>query len=255
VQKKVPKQENTNTSEFPFGAFGALFAKDPATGDELLIFMSVIDTLTDYNFNKKLAHFFKKLKWDSETLSTVRAEFYAERFSGFMLKNILFDEVAIEVPSDEEEDFKDHVAKMDRAGQLPRNARVRSSHDVIKSSNTMTSTTTTTKFSENRARKPTAGTKQPKERSIPEQTEESETNENGNSKKKSDNTKEKEEDEVKKKKVNKNKESSDDKEESNDENGSGKKKKKLTKVKESSDKEESIDDNGSGKKKKKIDKS
>jgi len=197
---KKLKLDNTNTSEFPFGA---LVAKNPTTGEEELIFMSVIDTLTEYNFNKKLAHFFKKFKWDSETLSTVRAEFYAKRFSDFMLKNLLHDEVAIDVPSDEEEDFKQHVEGMARAGKLPRAARVRSTTNVTNSSNmstTLTTTTTTTTVSEKRSRKTTFGNKL-KNDDIPEESEKEE--ENGNSKKNSTNyntSKENGEDEPKKKK-------------------------------------------------------
>lgn len=39
--------------------------------------------------------------WDSETLSTVRSEFYANRFLSFMTKNLLADEVSVIIDADE----------------------------------------------------------------------------------------------------------------------------------------------------------
>jgi len=47
--------------------------------------------LTFYHFGKKLAHFFKKMLWESETLSTVKSNFYADRFANFMKNELVYD--------------------------------------------------------------------------------------------------------------------------------------------------------------------
>eukprot|EP00010_Vexillifera_abyssalis_P004307 CAMPEP_0201561058 /NCGR_PEP_ID=MMETSP0173_2-20130828/78594_1 /ASSEMBLY_ACC=CAM_ASM_000268 /TAXON_ID=218659 /ORGANISM="Vexillifera sp., Strain DIVA3 564/2" /LENGTH=766 /DNA_ID=CAMNT_0047975533 /DNA_START=98 /DNA_END=2398 /DNA_ORIENTATION=- len=47
-------------------------------------FISVIDFLSRYNLAKMGAHFFKTFLWNKETLSTVPADFYADRWMAFM---------------------------------------------------------------------------------------------------------------------------------------------------------------------------
>merc|ERR1712137_508960 len=54
----------------------------PAHGE--LYFIGIIDCLTFYGAAKKVAHSFKSLLWSKDQLSTVQAQFYAERFLLYM---------------------------------------------------------------------------------------------------------------------------------------------------------------------------
>uniref|UniRef100_A0A6B2KZG4 PIPK domain-containing protein n=1 Tax=Arcella intermedia TaxID=1963864 RepID=A0A6B2KZG4_9EUKA len=78
--------------EIDIYSYGGLRGTNPKTGEEEIIFFGIIDNLTSYNINKKMANFFKNAIWDDETLSTVPASFYARRFNNFMMKNLLGDE-------------------------------------------------------------------------------------------------------------------------------------------------------------------
>lgn len=80
-------------------------------GTEAVFFVGIIDCLTAYTFMKQTATLFKRyldlasdltlsILWDSETLSTVAATFYAERFLNFMTKVLLADEKDYEVLAD-----------------------------------------------------------------------------------------------------------------------------------------------------------
>eukprot|EP01127_Copromyxa_protea_P020875 TRINITY_DN7038_c0_g1_i1.p1 TRINITY_DN7038_c0_g1~~TRINITY_DN7038_c0_g1_i1.p1 ORF type:complete len:537 (+),score=136.71 TRINITY_DN7038_c0_g1_i1:661-2271(+) len=91
---------------------GGLLAWSGREKTECIVFLGIIDNLTKFTFNKQMAHWFKSWIWEAETLSTVQAEFYAERFYMWMTKELLADEV---IPGKEnfwdheEEDFKEHV--------------------------------------------------------------------------------------------------------------------------------------------------
>jgi len=150
VQKRKKSKQKQNGSakvqNLTVWDYGALHARNPSTGEEELIFLSIIDNLTAYTFGKQLAHFFKKFLWDTHTLSTVRAEFYAQRFTEFMTKNLLADEEEVEMPSDEEADFEAHVKKMISDGKAPppRNGGRPSVSEKTTSKTATTTTTTTT---------------------------------------------------------------------------------------------------------------
>ena len=49
-------------------------------------FMGIIDIFTGYNAKKKVEHFLKSIKYDSETISCVPPDQYAKRFSEFIDK-------------------------------------------------------------------------------------------------------------------------------------------------------------------------
>jgi hypothetical protein len=55
-------------------------ASAPVVGMGELYFFGIIDILTKYDAGKRLAGFFKTLKYDREQLSTVDPDFYARRF-------------------------------------------------------------------------------------------------------------------------------------------------------------------------------
>jgi len=50
----------------------------PANGE--IYFIGIIDCLTYYGAMKKIAHSFKSLLWNNDQLSTVQAQYYADRF-------------------------------------------------------------------------------------------------------------------------------------------------------------------------------
>jgi len=59
----------------------------PATnskGERLLIFVGIIDILQYYRLSKKIAHTFKSVIADGDTVSVVEPGFYAQRFKEFM---------------------------------------------------------------------------------------------------------------------------------------------------------------------------
>jgi len=56
------------------------------------IWINIIDILTVYNTQKKLANLFKTTLFERESLSTVDSEFYSTRFFSFMTRNLLTDE-------------------------------------------------------------------------------------------------------------------------------------------------------------------
>eukprot|EP01129_Flabellula_baltica_P003321 TRINITY_DN13107_c0_g1_i1.p1 TRINITY_DN13107_c0_g1~~TRINITY_DN13107_c0_g1_i1.p1 ORF type:complete len:462 (+),score=100.16 TRINITY_DN13107_c0_g1_i1:33-1388(+) len=70
----------------------AISGVHPISGEREVYFFGIIDCLTGYVFGKKVANFFKQFIWDKETLSTVKANFYADRFMGFMKNELIFDE-------------------------------------------------------------------------------------------------------------------------------------------------------------------
>lgn len=53
-----------------------------------MYYFGVIDILTRYGTQKRLAGFFKTLKYDREALSTVDPEFYSRRFLQMVERSI-----------------------------------------------------------------------------------------------------------------------------------------------------------------------
>lgn len=69
-------------------AAGGFLGKSP-NGEDEIYFIGIIDCLTSYILKKKIAFAFKRILWDPETLSTVKAKFYARRFYDFMTHQLL----------------------------------------------------------------------------------------------------------------------------------------------------------------------
>jgi len=72
--------------------WGAIPAKN-RKGENLLLFIGVIDILQSYRMSKKLEHFWKSLVHDGDNISVHRPDFYAKRFQSF-----LFDRVFKRLP-------------------------------------------------------------------------------------------------------------------------------------------------------------
>ena len=72
--------------------WGAIPAKN-RKGENLLLFIGIIDILQSYRMSKKLEHFWKSLVHDGDTISVHRPHFYAKRFQSF-----LFDRVFKRMP-------------------------------------------------------------------------------------------------------------------------------------------------------------
>uniref|UniRef100_A0A6B2KYU3 PIPK domain-containing protein n=1 Tax=Arcella intermedia TaxID=1963864 RepID=A0A6B2KYU3_9EUKA len=88
-KKKKSRKEQEATDEKDIYSAGGFRGVNPETQEEEIIFFGIIDNLTNYNINKKMANFFKNALWDDETLSTVPASFYASRFMAYMTKDLL----------------------------------------------------------------------------------------------------------------------------------------------------------------------
>jgi len=118
--------EEEQQEERSIFSYGGLRSIDPLTGAEEILFIGIIDNLTNYNFSKKLANLFKSALWANDELSTVPSKFYADRFTCFMTKNLLEDEETISMESDEEKDFmeyyKKHQNSLEEANNIPVNS-------------------------------------------------------------------------------------------------------------------------------------
>lgn len=53
-------------------------------GENLLLFIGIIDILQEYGVAKKMEHYWKSLIHDGDTVSVHRPSFYAKRFKQFM---------------------------------------------------------------------------------------------------------------------------------------------------------------------------
>ena len=73
--------------------WGAIPAKN-RKGEDLLLFIGIIDILQEYGVQKKVEHFWKSLIHDGDTVSVHRPRFYARRFQSF-----LFDQVFKRIPA------------------------------------------------------------------------------------------------------------------------------------------------------------
>jgi hypothetical protein len=88
--------------------FGGFHGQHPVSRRDEVLFIGIIDCLTGYALQKKVAHFFKRFVWESSMLSTVRAKYYAKRFHHFMTKKLIFDPTrATSSSSSESWDFDD----------------------------------------------------------------------------------------------------------------------------------------------------
>jgi len=66
-----------------------LRGQDPLTKRQELYFIGIIDCLTLYVFKKKMANVVKRAIWEKAALSTVNANYYAERFHHYSTKRII----------------------------------------------------------------------------------------------------------------------------------------------------------------------
>eukprot|EP01126_Amoeba_proteus_P049443 TRINITY_DN5782_c0_g1_i6.p1 TRINITY_DN5782_c0_g1~~TRINITY_DN5782_c0_g1_i6.p1 ORF type:complete len:857 (-),score=341.97 TRINITY_DN5782_c0_g1_i6:253-2823(-) len=104
-----------------------LLARNPDTGEEEMIFLSIIDNLTNYNIKKKVANMCKRMLWEEDTLSTVRSDFYASRFLEWMTKSLLYGEGNADARP-EEEIFEEFALGLRRSSSR----RLRSASEVPK---------------------------------------------------------------------------------------------------------------------------
>ena len=86
IAKKCPKS-NLNAIKTPINDnnYRIIYSAD---GD-YVYFMSIIDIFQEYNFRKRMEHSFKALKGKGYLLSSVPPKPYANRFSYFIISNIL----------------------------------------------------------------------------------------------------------------------------------------------------------------------
>ena len=59
-----------------------------ARGDQLYLYVGIIDILQDYRLKKKLEHAFKAVVYDGDTVSVCRPSFYSTRFQQFMMNTV-----------------------------------------------------------------------------------------------------------------------------------------------------------------------
>jgi len=113
-RKKLKEESEEEYTPRSIYEYGGLRSRNPDTNAEEILFIGIIDNLTNYTLNKKMANFFKNAFWNDEMLSTVPSNFYAERFSDFMTKNLLADEDNISVESDEEKAYFNYVENLQK---------------------------------------------------------------------------------------------------------------------------------------------
>ena len=58
-------------------------------GENLLLFMGIIDILQSYRFKKKLEHTFKSMIHDGDSISVHKPSYYCKRFQEFMATRVL----------------------------------------------------------------------------------------------------------------------------------------------------------------------
>lgn len=69
-------------------SWGAIPAKS-GRGENLLLFMGIIDILQSYRLKKKLEHTFKSMIHDGDSISVHKPSFYCKRFQEFMATKVL----------------------------------------------------------------------------------------------------------------------------------------------------------------------
>lgn len=69
-------------------SWGAIPAKN-SKGENLLLFMGIIDILQSYRFKKKLEHTFKSMIHDGDSISVHKPSYYCKRFQEFMATRVL----------------------------------------------------------------------------------------------------------------------------------------------------------------------
>lgn len=72
----------------PMESWGAIPAKN-AKGENLLLFLGIIDILQSYRFKKKLEHTFKSMIHDGDSISVHKPSYYCKRFQDFMANSVL----------------------------------------------------------------------------------------------------------------------------------------------------------------------
>eukprot|EP01120_Amphizonella_sp_Union-15-10_P000123 TRINITY_DN10154_c0_g1_i1.p1 TRINITY_DN10154_c0_g1~~TRINITY_DN10154_c0_g1_i1.p1 ORF type:complete len:441 (-),score=79.06 TRINITY_DN10154_c0_g1_i1:23-1345(-) len=92
-KKKLKRKINSIPVEkqSPF-EFNCLKGFNPATGNPELYYIGIIDCLTNYVLFKHMANKLKAFRWERSMLSTVPADYYADRFLQFMTGRLLYDD-------------------------------------------------------------------------------------------------------------------------------------------------------------------
>jgi len=107
--------------------------------------MGIIDNLTGYNFNKKVANFCKSFLWDEKTLSTVEAKFYQERFEASMTKKILGENITV---TTREQQYKKLEEKMEAQNTEAPVSKAKSSPSISAENKSSSTNSTNTKKTE-----------------------------------------------------------------------------------------------------------
>jgi len=64
-------------------------ARNPKTEKLEILFLGIIDNLTNYTVSKQMATLFKSALWEADTLSTVPSDFYGDRFFQYLTCTLL----------------------------------------------------------------------------------------------------------------------------------------------------------------------
>lgn len=85
VMESIDKQ--LTSQEVIHRTSGGIPAKS-SKGEDVILFIGIIDVLQSYKIMKKIEHTFKSVFFDSDTISVHRPDFYADRFLTFMTKTV-----------------------------------------------------------------------------------------------------------------------------------------------------------------------
>jgi len=84
TSQQILEDELDDTTDYGINnVWGGIPAKNKK-GENLLLFVGIIDVLQSYRFIKKMEHFWKSLIHDGDTVSVHRPGFYAKRFQAFL---------------------------------------------------------------------------------------------------------------------------------------------------------------------------
>lgn len=59
-----------------------------ASGEQLVLFVGIIDILQSYHFRKKIEHTFKSIIYEKDSISVHRPDFYSRRFQNFLTQTV-----------------------------------------------------------------------------------------------------------------------------------------------------------------------
>jgi 1-phosphatidylinositol-4-phosphate 5-kinase len=88
----------TSSPQFSAGGLsGGIPAFDAESGDNVLLYIGVIDILQSYRLVKKMEHTMKALVHDGDTISVHQPGFYAQRFQNFFSRSVFVKQIPFNV--------------------------------------------------------------------------------------------------------------------------------------------------------------